>query len=618
MLDLKFLRSPELKRLVLFFFLVGVPAGMLFSYEFFLLGVVESKELAPLPAVDLAPPQGIRVAILRSEATARFLATGEAYVAHSAYWAELLGSLRVPYDIISDEQLESELDLYQVIVLPSAVCLSARQKTNLSAFLRAGKGVVATWATGTRDERGAWKDWDFLRELTGAVAFELKERPAPWYVSFYGGTPLSAGPGAAARVQVTLPERVEATALQVDAYWSDFTLFPMDPKLPETYLGAVLRRQRENGRVVWLGFQENAAAGGGQDKLILDAVLANAIHWAGQGLVAEVNPWPAPYDSAVVIALNVEDRSENARYAAQRLLRRQAPGTFYCTGAFVRESGYLMRTLNYAGEVASHGETHEPFTRASANQQLLSLWQSRVTLWRLSGRWVSGFHPPNDIYDQGTLRALAGARFHYYQVGPEGNSALPHRVRVVQRMERFERGRELVRLTRMTSDDRSLSPLGITGLEPDWIVQRIGFDSGIIRALGGLYILSMHSYGLSSPEFADVLTPLVEHWRDGSTWLTTAGEVAGWWQSRARLSVLATDWRENAFLLTVRSASSEALEGVVLNLYPPAGVQAGEVAVRSGNTTARIEPDPERARLRLILGKLEPGRTNQFEIKLHP
>lgn len=618
MFDLKFLRSPELKRLLLFFFLVGLPVGLIFSYEFYLLGAVEVREPAPLPALRLAAPKGLRVAILRSEATARFLGTGDAYNSHSVYWGMLLGSNRIPFDFISDEQLEGDLSAYQVVILPSTLCLSAQQKTNVRNFLHAGNGVVATWATGTRDERGVWRDWDFLRELTGAVAFDLKERPAPWYVSFYSGTPLAAGPAAATRVQITSPERVEATALEVDAYWSDFTLFPVDSKLPETYLGAAIRRQRENGRVVWLGFQEDAAAGGGHDKLILDSVLVNAVHWAGQGLVGGVNAWPTPYDSAVVIALNVEDRSENARYAAQRLLRRQAPGTFYCTGAFVRESGYLMRTLNYAGEVASHGETHEPFTRLSANEQLLSLWQSRFTLWRLSGRWVVGFHPPDDIYDQRTLRALAGARFQYYQVGPEGNSALPQRVRVAQRVERFERERELVRMSRMTHDDRGLSPLGLTGLDPAWIVQLIEFDSGIIRALGGLYILSMHSGGLSSPEYVDVLTPLVEHWRAHSVWLPTAGEVADWWQRRGRLSVFATDWKEESFLVTVRSASSEPMEGISLTFHPPAGFQAAEVAVRGGGTSARIEPDWDHGRFRLVLGSLEPGRTYQFEVKLQP
>ncbi|MGH9804634.1 MAG: hypothetical protein ACRD4D_05640 [Candidatus Acidiferrales bacterium] len=618
MIDLKFLRSPELKRLFLFFFLVGLPVGLLFSYEFFLLGAVEVHEPAPLPAIRLAPPEGLRVAIVRSEATARFLGSGDAYTAHSLYWGSLLGSNRITFDFLSDEQLEGDLSAYQVAILPSTLCLSARQKANLREFLRAGNGVVATWATGTRDERGVWRGWDFLRELTGAVAFDLKERPAPWYVSFYGGTPLAAGPAGATRVQITSPERVEAAALEVDAYWSDFSLFPVDPNLPETYMGAAIRRQRDNGRIVWLGFQEDAAAGAGHEKLILDSVLLNAVHWAGQGLVGGVDSWPSPYDSAVVIAVDVEDSSENARYAAQRLLRRQAPGTFYCTGAFVRESGYLMRTLNFAGEVASHGELHEPFTRFSVNEQLLSLWQSRFTLWRLSGRWVVGFHPPDDIYDQRTLRALAGARFQYYQVGPEGNSVLPQRVRVEQRVERFERDRELVRLSRMTHDDRSFSPLGLTGLEPAWIVQRIEFDSGFIHALGGLYILSLHSYGLSSPEYVDVLTPLVERWRARAVWLPTAGEVADWWQRRDRLSVLATDWKENSFLVTVRSASPEPLEDASLTFYPPAGFPAAEVVVRGGGASARVEPDSERGRFRLVLGKLEPGKTHQFELKLQP
>jgi hypothetical protein len=238
-----------------------------------------------------------------------------------------------------------------------------------------------------------------------------------------------------------------------------------------------------------------------------------------------------------------------------------------------------------------------------------------VTLWRLSGRGVSGFHPPDDIYDQRTLRALAGARFRYYQVGPEGNSVLPQRVRVAQRLERFERERELVRLARMTHDDRGLSSLGLTGLEHDWIVQRIDYDAGIVRALGGLYILSMHSQGLSAPEYVDVLTPLVERWRSHTVWLATAGEVADWWQRRERLSVLATDWKDDSFRLTVHSAAQEPLEDVSLTFYPPTGLQAAEVVARGEASPARIEPDPEADRFRLVVSRLEPDRAHQYEIK---
>jgi len=322
----------QLEKLAGVFFLVSGLLTVASTYEFFVLGTVTTELAPPRPAVLALPASETRVAVLRSDYSARFLASGEAYSLHADYWIQLLGSLGIEHEIISDQQLEGDLTPYHTVVLPAAICLSNKQKNNIRDFLRDGKGVLATWATGTRDERGAWKGWEFLIELTGAVSFEIKDRPPPWYVSFYAGTPLSAGAPAAARVQLASPERVEATSLSVGAYWSDFSLFPVDPALPETHLGAALHHQRGGGRVVWFGFLENSVVGGGPDKAILDAALANAIHWTSQGVVLEVTSWPAPYSSAVVFSLNVENRSENARYAAQRLLRGHAPGTCYFSG----------------------------------------------------------------------------------------------------------------------------------------------------------------------------------------------------------------------------------------------------------------------------------------------
>ena len=49
-----------------------------------------------------------------------------------------------------------------VIILPSALALSSMEKNAVLAFRDRGGSVLATWATGTRDEKGAWAGWDFL------------------------------------------------------------------------------------------------------------------------------------------------------------------------------------------------------------------------------------------------------------------------------------------------------------------------------------------------------------------------------------------------------------------------------------------------------------------------
>jgi len=57
---------------------------------------------------------------------------------------------------------------------------------------------------------------------------------------------------------------------------------------------------------------------------------------------------------------------------------------------------------------------------------------------------------------------------------------------------------------------------------------------------------------------------------------------------------------------------------VSLTFYPPAAYQSAEVIARSGGISARIEPERDQARFRLILGRLESDKTHHFEIRLRP
>ena len=53
-----------------------------------------------------------------------------------------------------------------VLILPSAVALSAEERTEIQAYRAKGGSILSTWATGTRNGKGEWEGWQFL-ETTG-------------------------------------------------------------------------------------------------------------------------------------------------------------------------------------------------------------------------------------------------------------------------------------------------------------------------------------------------------------------------------------------------------------------------------------------------------------------
>ncbi len=588
-------------------------------FQMYGLGRVVVEAEVP-PSAACSPPGASRqVAVLRGEYSARFFGMAPSYDAHADYWLKLLENAKVACGRISDSELEGDLKRYSVLVLPCAVCLSEKEKSNVRAFVNGGGGVICTWAVGARDESGNWKGLDFLQELTGADSFEFSERPSPWLISFLNGEPTTAGLPGGRRIQVTSPERMEATAPNVDGYWCDARMLPVDPLRPTNFLGAVIHHQLGHGRVVWYGFQENSAVGGGIDKEVVDASLRNGLAWAGKRALSVLEPWPAPYSSAVMLALNLDEDYENAAYAANILLKGGVKGSFYCIPDTVKANPELMATLHRAGEVGLREDPRRPISYLWRLPALLQLESSRYAIWRLAGAWPSGWSAAYEVRSPQSLRALAGASIREVLVEGGGNSVLPEVHRVANSWLRFYRTADLVTLQRVTDDDLHLSPLGIQGLDPKWIVQRLGIDFENVVALGGLYVLVYHTQGLSSPEYVEALAKLIEQFRGRAVWVATGQEVADWWVMRNRLTVSVTSQNENSLRLVVGSKAARPLEGLILSVFPPIeATRALAVPLSGSHAPLQAIPDPARGRVQVRLGRLDPGETCTFELNLKP
>lgn len=594
-------------------------AAIYLGYEICRLGTVS---LIPVPSdatAISAPGPDCRVAILRSEYTSKFLEKRPNYYAHIEYWRKLAQGMRMPVDLIGDAQLEAGLQGFKILLVPSAICLSPKERASILAFVSKGGGVICTWATGARDETGTWKGLDFLTQLTGADSFDFTERSTPWYVSFVGGNPLTVGPPGGSRIQLDSPERLEAKSISVDGYWSDSRLFPVDPKLPSIFQGAALHRTAGMGRVVWFGFQENAAVAGGNNKTVLDFALKNALAWVGQNTLCAVNPWPAPHLSATVFGCDVEENYFNAVYAASALRRLKERGTFFCLSELVKEDADLIPQLKGVGEVASHGDTHAGFGRSGILSQFIRLAKSKWRLRRLGGGPVTGFHAPSDDFSDTTLKALAAAHYHYLLIGGENStgadSVLPDIIRVSQSLRWFHRQMDLVRLTRTMDDDLHYSPLGIVGLSTSMITQRADSDFEIIHGLGGLYIFSFHSQGFSSPEYVGIFPAIVDRLQQSGTWIATADDVARWWELRSHLSVSISNQGANGVRIIVKYSGGSPLENAALSVYPPGNAVAARVIPAGGpQTSIQIIPNGAYSGFTLNLGKFNPGMTCQFDL----
>ncbi len=563
---------------------------------------------APLGSLTL--PGGRPIGVVRSEASEWCIGSAE-FAQHANRWRLLLQGAGHAIETIGDSQLETGLDKYAALILPSVVCLGDPARVEIERYVRGGGGVVATWALGARDDLGVWRGYDFLQALTGALRFEIDARQAPWFVSVRSGSPLGAGLPGGARIQVTSLERLEATALEVDAFWSDARLRPRNPGLPDDYQGAVVRKEIGEGRVVWLGFHESSSVTGEAERAA--ALLLNSAAWAaGRPLVA-IEPWPAPFASSVLVAVDVAEYPDRARRLALVLAEARVPATFFVDPSLAGDRE-LVGELKAAGELALKWRHDNNVGRVPHAVDRLKIDWARLALWSPSWVWARGVRPFGDTLDQAGAEFLGEAGVRYFLAAGGVDSVLPSSRSVRRAPEGLTREGSIVSLGRSTDDDLHLSPLGLEGLNPEWIVRRVQDDSEGVFRLGGLYVLSLHTQGLGGPQYLPALRTILSQIGASKSWIARGGDLADWWSARSRISVSLSAPSPTSLRLDIVSRANRPSENLAFSLYP--GHLRGNPRVVSSvsGEAPRATLDAARGRIVITLPRLESGRPVRLEV----
>ncbi len=164
-------------------------------------------------------------ALLVSEQTRQFYAHGnimERWLAHALGVYRVGMEEHLPLTLITELELQaSELDRYQVLILPNVACLSDDQVEQIRAYVHRGGGLVATCETSLCDEMGRSRGDFALKDLFGTS---------------HGGRPTStaAKPELDANFSIVINDTYWAQRGNAGAFrFSDFSesIFATDPRL---------------------------------------------------------------------------------------------------------------------------------------------------------------------------------------------------------------------------------------------------------------------------------------------------------------------------------------------------------------------------------------------------
>jgi Polysaccharide deacetylase len=485
-------------------------------------------------------------------------------------WETFLRKYNIAFKIVSSmEQLESIQP--GVLLLPSSVALSERERQAVIDFRAKGGSVLASWLIGVRNEKGEWLGFDFMANaLDARVVGNTEEAEDDNFMMPYGDSPVTHYLPAGLRIW-----------LERSREWYPLRLLGRYPAAqimdwPRTFVsgkqgGAIVfdERAQSSGRLsrsVVLGYPEQLWLSA--DPKLLEAVAHNALMWLLRQPDAYLSAWPYPYASAFVLAVDSNDViAEVDLNFAKSLEAVGGRATYYMLSENAQKSAEVLKKMQARGhEVAFSGDRFKGFKGQSSGEQAKRFDTMRREMLdagiRVDAR--AGFHAPMESFDKTTEKLLNERAFGHYVSFMDASDArlpfiAPDQVGSTQTLP------SLVVLPRTQSgpedDDRDAA----TGM------REFLNELDLAQQMAGLSVVRISNQSLLGKaqltEFFNHLKTLSER-----MWLTTGSHVAEWWRERERVSArLESGAQSPQLTVTIKGEGVLKRAGTVLINLPESG-----------------------------------------------
>ena len=579
---------------------VAATAGMLRVY---------SPRAIPSPRADARGRTAgleVRARIVATDANRSFFAsTGGDYDQHVQRWLEALqcSGAEVCVARSLDEWTGAPDEL---LVLPHAYCLSDDDIAHLEQGMRAGGGVLVAGILGVRDESGRWLGWDRMHRILGSRALREFPRDEAAFMTVAPTGPVGNEGLSGYRIALMKRESQWGIAgLPAAAFWLDYFRHPI-PRGEEAWASAAVRSYG-SGRLAWVGYDPDLAAGDSENREIALSLTRSLISWCVSVPSAGIDLWPYDRKAAVLIVEDTERDFENARLLDTILSAHDIRGSFMCVTRLARRDPELVRALARRHEVGSHGEEHASFAKQSFRKQLRRLEGSDRDLERLTERPTAGFRPPEEGYDRTTLQALASSGYGYVLGNIDAPNVLPEILRYELRRKKDA---SLVRVPRVGLDDYEL--VVKNRMVEDDILATLLDELDMTRRVCGVDFVSLHTHILGTPERVEVVDRFLNEADLEGFWVTGADSLASWWRARDLLSVSLRPEGDGGAALQVMNGGHEEVRSAGVWVMIPGNP---DFLVADGGG-ARVWGPDARGAYRLSIDWLEPGE--RFETWLRP
>lgn len=533
--------------------------------------LIGASTLASGSVLPLVP----EVLLYASETTRTFLSVGGLDSrTNTRVWEVFLRKYRIPFRlVVSAEQLEKTQP--GVLLLPSSVALSDREKQAVAGFRDKGGSVLASWLSGVRDERAAWKGFGFMEDVLNVkVMGNTQPDEDVNFMIVHGDNPIAHSLPAGLRVWMERVEELYPLRLaggQAAAHVMDWSRTFVSGKTSSVI--AFDERKQASGflsRSVVLGYPERVWLSA--DPKLMEAIAHNALMWLLRQPDAYLAAWPSPYSSAFVMAIDVIDVFVDADVSFSKMLEGAGGrASYYLLGDTAAKSAEMLKKVQGIGHDFGYlSDRFEGFRDQPTSIQIKRLDAMRKSVADAGIKMVpdAGFRPPMESYDKITEALVKERAFgHFVSFMDATDTRLPF----VMKREGVDGKTEssLVVLPRTQTGPEEWMEEG----DPDEGLRSFLEELSLAEQMAGLSFVRVPNQSLMSSEQLEVMFASLKR-RNQRMWLTTASQVSQWWRERNTVSVRMELGAEGPVLVVNQSSTKPVSQPAVVwvNLPAPGSV----------------------------------------------
>jgi hypothetical protein len=452
-------------------------------------------------------------------------------------WEVFLRKYNINFKLVSSvEQLESIQP--GVLLLPSTVALSEREKQAVIGFRTKGGSVLASWLTGVRNEKGEWRGFEFMANaLDTRVVGNTEEAEDDNFMMPYGDSPITHHLPSGLRIWLErskewYPLRLlgRSPAAQI-MDWS--RTFASGKPSSTIVFDERAQSSGQLSRSVVLGYPEQLWLSA--DPKLLEAIAHNALMWLLRQPDAYKASWPYPYASSFVMAVEAADVLADIDLNFAKLME-DAGGraTYYVLSENIAKSAEVLKKIQARGhEVAYFGDRFDGFKDqpAAVQGKRLDAMQKAIKDAGVVIAPDAGFHAPMDSYDKTTEKLLNERAFGNFVAFMDATDA---RLPFIATMDAGAAtpGKSMVVLPRTQNGPEESMEEG----DPEVGLKNFLDELELTDQMASLSIARIPNQSLlTKVQLAEIFKHLKA--RRERMWLTTASQVAEWWRERERINI---------------------------------------------------------------------------------